>query len=359
LNPIAKYIQEKYTSDVDKLNAAFETIKTVKWNEYETIFSTNPNLSSAFNDKVGNSADINLMLVSLLKKLNILSYPVVMSTRDNGMLSYYPSLEKLNYVLAYAKIGDKVYVMDATEEYLPYNLLPERALNYQGRMITDKNPPIVDLTPKAKDNQKVIYNLSFNEDLSLKGTAEYSRFDYNALDFRQTYHEFSSQEEFIEDRENTYQGLIINNFSVENLDSLLLPVKDKYEVEIKNATTVVNDMVYLNPMLIHQLTENPFKLDIRKYPVDYGYMLERTYSITYTIPEGYEVVEIPKQAVVKLPENTASFMYSITRLNNVLTVTYRFNINKILFQPFEYYNLKELYNQIIKKHAEPIVLKKV
>jgi hypothetical protein len=359
LNAIAKSIEEKYTFEIDKLKAAYEAVKKVKWDETERLYTTTPNLSYAYNKLIGNSADINLMLVSLLKKLGINSYPVVMRTRANGMLNYFPSLFKLNYVIAYAKIRDQVYLLDATEEYLPSNLLPERALNSQGRLILGEAAVTIDLTPKARDTQKVIYNLNFTNDLNLKGTAEYSRTDYGALNFRNQYHEFSSEQEFLEDRENDYPGLAITDFILENLDSLDLPIRDKYEIEIKNAVTNIDDKVYLNPMLVHQLTENPFKIENRQYPVDYAYLQDYIISINYTLPEGYEVVELPKQAMLKLPENAASFMYNVTKMNNSIYVTYRFNINKITFLPLEYLNLKEFYNQIIKKHAEPIVLKKV
>jgi len=130
-------------------------------------------------------------------------------------------------------------------------------------------------------------------------------------------------------------------------------------MNIQNTTNVINDIVYLNPMFFHQINENPFILEDRKYPIDYGYLIERAFIINYTIPEGYEVIEYPEKIIVKLPNNDAYFAYNVTVMGNKISLTSRFNINKILFLPNEYTLLKEFYNQIIKKHAEPIVLKKI
>jgi hypothetical protein len=58
-----------------------------------------PDLETVLREGTGNSADINILLVNLLNKLAITSYPVILSTRDNGTLSpFYPSRSRLNYV---------------------------------------------------------------------------------------------------------------------------------------------------------------------------------------------------------------------------------------------------------------------
>jgi len=212
LNSIANDIEKKYTTDLTKLRAAFDTLKEVKWNEDLSLFSTYPSLITSFNKKIGNSADINLMLVSLLNKLNITSYPVIMSSRDNGLLGYYPSLEKLNYVIVYAKIGEQTYFLDATEELLPFYILPIRALNLQGRVVQESNSFSVEIIPEAKDKQLAIYDLNLNTDLNLTGTAEFTHYDYNAFDFRTHYKSFNNQEEYLENRENNYSGLRIEEF---------------------------------------------------------------------------------------------------------------------------------------------------
>ncbi len=84
------------------------------------------------------------MLISLLNEIGIEAEAVLLSTRDNGVL--HPAqimLSKFNYVICEARIGDETFLLDATDKYLPYNFLPERCLNGQGRRIS--------LLPKRND----------------------------------------------------------------------------------------------------------------------------------------------------------------------------------------------------------------
>jgi hypothetical protein len=68
LNDLAKKIEKTHSTPMERLIAAHEEIKkSVKWNERESVGSSNENLSSAFNKKIGNSGDINLMLIQYLK----------------------------------------------------------------------------------------------------------------------------------------------------------------------------------------------------------------------------------------------------------------------------------------------------
>nr|NQU94325.1 hypothetical protein [Bacteroidota bacterium] len=80
---------------------------------------------------------VNLILYQLLKKLDFEAFPVVISTRENGMLSpVYPSLNKLNHVIVYVKNNGNDYLLDATEDYMPYSLLPKKCLNWSGHIIS-------------------------------------------------------------------------------------------------------------------------------------------------------------------------------------------------------------------------------
>jgi len=107
------------------------------------------------------------------------------------------------------------------------------------------------------------------------------------------------------------------------------------------------------------MKENPFKVDQRKYPVDYALCEDKTYLYNFIIPDGYEIVELPESVIIKLPGKAIQATFNVTHLDNKITVFYRFNINKEIFVSTEYQVLKEFYNQLIKKHAEFIILKKI
>lgn len=359
LSKAKKEIEANYNTDLDKLKAAYEYIKQIQWNEYESVWTSTTSLGSAFKEGKANSADINLMLLQLLMKLDIQALPVVLSTRDNGMLHlFYPSFDKLNYVIVWAQIGEKEYLMDATENLLPVGLLPDRCLNQHGRLVTNKSGKWIDLKTDKKDKDVILYNLTISDDLKLNGKIDYCKYDYSAFHFRKEYQQYASEEEYLIDLENENQGMRVKEFQLIDLDSLDKPVKASLEVSIGNKIQEINDLLLINPFLFEQMTNNPFKLENRQFPVDFTYKREKYLISKITIPENYNISELPEPIHAKLPKNGASVLINFQGSGNTVTVTYRLKIDKPIFSPEEYEYLKSLYAAIIAKHAEPIVLKR-
>jgi hypothetical protein len=361
LNSVANEIESKYSTAFDKMKAAYEAVKVIKWNEEASVWATNTSLGAAYKDKIGNSADINLILVNLLNKLDITSHPIVLSTRSNGMLPFFnASMNRLNYVIAYAKIDQNVYILDATDQYAPYDLLPKRCLNGRGQILNKDLAMAIDIKTDKKDKNTLMYDLELSEDLNtIKGTFNSSRVEYGAYNFRRDYKDFNSREEYIEDYESTYPGIKINNCEILNLDSIYAPIVEKYDIEIRNQVNMMDNKLYIIPMLIHQMKENPFKPDERKYPIDYAYCRDSYYLIKIKIPAGYQVGALPLPLKMELPNKEGKVIYQVANQNNVLNVLYRYTLNKEVFGPDEYVLIKEFYNQIIKKQAEPIILNKI
>jgi hypothetical protein len=360
LNNLAKEIKELNLPDEKKIEAAFNAIKKLKWNENYSIFTSSSNLGYVYKNEVGNSADINLMLLQLLKKLDIVAYPVILSTRENGVLSpIYPSLTKLNHVIVYAKVNSKVFLLDATEKYIPYNLLPEKCLNWKGRIITRENSLLVDLKADKKDKEIIFYNLELKDDLSLEGVLCIKRIDYAAFNFRKSFKSYNSTDDYLTDFKKNKTGLKIIDANFENIDSLGFPVTDIYKIRITDQINQIDSEFYFYPLFYDQIKDNPFKASERRYPVDFAYQCEKNIIITITLPKDYDLVSLPKPLQMQMKDDAASFIYQILIQDNKINIKCKFSINKEIFLPNEYADLKEFYNQIIKKQAEPIILKKV
>jgi hypothetical protein len=357
---IAKSIKSKSLTLDETIKAAYEYTKQISWDNTSRFLSTSGNLNDTFKEGKGNSADINLALVQLLRKLGLDAGPVVLSTRTNGRLSeFHPSINKLNYVIAAVFTEKDTLLLDATEKNCPYYLLPLRALNGQGQYMDKKRTGWVSLQANKKDKQMVVFDLSIEDDLSLKGKLNYSKGDYAALDFRDNYQGFKSNDEYLTNFKEGKKGLNVVSHKIENLDSLYKMVKEEFEVVVNNAITEIDGELYITPLLYEQMKENPFKLSDRNYPIDFGYLRDKTVIVNYSFPQGYTVVNLPSNAFLQLPGNTATLSCKSTVTEGKITIIYKITINKSLFLPAEYADLREFYNQIVNKGAEPIVLKKI
>jgi hypothetical protein len=360
LNDLAKQLSNSHKNREDLLKTAYDTIRErIVWNDLVQLSSTDGNLSRVFKLKVGNSADVNLILYNLLKKLDFEVAPVALSTRDNGTISLtYPSLRQLNYVIVHVKIGEKEYLLDATEKYLPFNLLPLRCLNVQGRLIDKYDDIWIPISNNKKIKDLAVFDLVLENDLSMKGNVSCMWYDYSAYNFRKNYSKFNSQDEYMESYLKDMPGMTIGDMKIENLDSIYKPVTEKLTVEIKNQVTQTDNNLYITPLYFEDLKENPFKSEVRKYPIDFGIPIDKTVMLNLTLPDGYSPVSLPQAVSFKLPDNSGVFMYEVVIMDNKIRLTTKFDINKIVFTTDEYNDLKEFYNQVIKKKSEPIILKK-
>ncbi len=359
LNKYASKIKEKATNETEMAQMAVETIKLImEWNGSSRLFLSEANLSEVLYNKSGNSADINIMLIKLLQKLDIDLIPMVMSTRANGMLDpVKPSLNKLNYVMPYVQVdGTKFMLLDATDKNLPYNMLPPRCLNYFGRLLDDREVKKLSLIPDKKFSKRSFYDLELDENLILTGVISHSNKDYAAYRFRNNYDEFLGDKDYVENLMEKNNGLIITDYSIENIKDLEKPVVEKYETEIEDAIIVIDNQAYINMFLLEQIKENPFKIKDRKYPVDFTYQQTFSGVIRIKLPSNFSIAELPEPANMSLPENSVKFtmMYQFT--NNVLTLNYKLMINRVVFPESVYANIREFYTHIVSNQSKPVII---
>jgi hypothetical protein len=81
--------------------------------------------------------------------------------------------------------------------------------------------------------------------------------------------------------------------------------------------------------------------------------------MNFTIPEGYKIEELPKNKNMIVGNNDGKFLYTIGHVGDRIIANLRFTIEKPIFLPDEYQNLKEFFDRIVANEAEQIVLKKI
>jgi len=354
---VAKINAEAKTDD-EKMNMAFNFIKKhMKWNKYYNKY-VNKTLRNAFKEKKGNVADINLMLVLLLKKVGLDSDPVILSTRNNGLVfPSQPNMSKFNYVVAKVNLNEKEYLLDATEPLCPCKILPFRCINGQGRLISKAGSTWVNLSSAMPYRHITSSKLTLNDDGELIGEITDAHQGYAALRTRKHF-ETKTIDELITSLEENNQGLSLEEFEVINQDDIEKTLQTKSTVEITDKVEDAGDLIYLNPMLYEQTKKNPFTLEERKYPVDYGHAYYETYSIEISLPEGCSLESKPENIRMALPNKAGSYTYAIQIMNGKLMLMSQLRITKTMFGFNEYPNLKEFYKMIVAKQAEMIVLKR-
>lgn len=340
-----------------KISAVSNYVKeNIAWDGYKRRFTTKP-LRKVLEDKKGNSAEINLLLTSMLDKAGIVAKPVLISTRDHGFVREQIAISsQFNYVICLASFNDKLILLDATERLLPTGVLPERCLNGSGLVISGSSHEWVTLESTVKSRFISSFDLSLAEDGNLTGKLVVDRSGFDGLYSRKSF--FSkSEDEYVKDFVGSKPWEIASK-EITNVKDLNVPMKESYGLTISESVTVAGDMMYLNPIFLGRLQENPYKLEKREYPVDFASPFDRIYMCRITLPSTHTIEELPKPKVISLPGNTGKYTYNVTFNGNIINVISSLQVNKSIFTQEEYPNLREFYSQMLAKQAEQIVLKK-
>jgi hypothetical protein len=122
---------------------------------------------------------------------------------------------------------------------------------------------------------------------------------------------------------------------------------------------IINDKIYLSPLLFLTPNKNPFNQEEREYPVDFGYPFESKIYINIEIPQGYKIEYLPKNSKLSTGDNIGAFSYIIESSTNKIQLIITKTINKAIVSDDFYEVLKEFYQGMIDKQNEKIVLKKI
>lgn len=330
--------------------------KSMKWNGVYGKYSAG--IRKSYENKIGNSADINLLLTATLQEAGLDANPVVLSTRDYGrLLESYVLLSKFNYVITHVAIGDKEYLLDATDPLLAFTILPAHCLNGSGRLIAKQNPRWIPLQSSEKISRVVSAKLHLDPAGELKGTVDVSDGGYRALMVRKAL-QSEGKDKYVANIQKLKPSWQIARHTFTDVEETHKSLSARYELAISDHAQVAGNLIYLKPMLTEGEKENPFKLENRKFPVDFSAPMDETYVCTFTVPEGYQAEELPKGVILSLPDNGGKFTYMTAMNGNQIQVSSRITLKKPVFYAEEYNLLKEFYTQIVNKHAEQIVLKK-
>lgn len=344
---------------MDKVKAAFRYVaENIKWNGGSHLY-IDENLSKIFDRKTGSNVEINMLLVALLRRMHIVANPAIISTKANGEVNEaFPLLHKFNYTVAQAKVGGKDIIMDATERFSKPNMLPYRSLTNKVFVIEKDHGRLISYQSKEKklEMETIDYTITpESNEIKLKYNITYG--GYEAYEVRNFI--FSSGEEaekkFLKSSNPDWQ---IENISIENKDSIYEPLKITYDALVSNINQT-GDLLFFNPFFSRSYKENPFKPSTRIYPVDFGSLVDDIDLISVKIPSGYKVEELPKGGVFVLPNKAGKYTYVVETENDVVKIRSQLTIGKSFFAPSEYPNLRELYNLVIEKQAQQIVLKKI
>lgn len=346
------------TNVSEKIDLIFNFVKSkVKWNEY-IGYTTDNGVRKAYSEGSGNVADINLMLTAMLRFANINANPMLVSTRSNGV-PLFPATGGFNYVVSAVELPNDVIILDATDQFATPNVLPVRAINWQGRVIRETGDSAwIDLTPKETVKSNYSLNVKLNNDLSIEGKVRSQLTSFAAKNFRSKYQNYNEEERLM-DIEKDKGEIEISNYVISDMEVIDKPIMYVYDYSLNNGIEQIGDKVFLTPMLFFAPQENPFKQDQREYPIDFIYSFNEKYQVNVMIPDGYALESLPESTVAQFNGASGEFKYVSQENGKMLQFVISLDLGQSFILPTEYADFKQFYQLMIEKQNEKIVLKKI
>lgn len=361
------FFKEQLPTSITSISNELERAKAVyyfiqeqmAWNN-ETRILQDIRVKEAFEKKAGNSSEINLGLINALEAVGLDAKIMLIASRDKALpTKQYPVLTDFNYGIVFLKINNEKYLLDATDKYTPFGVLPFRNLNMEGRVLDFKKgsywEPIV---PIAKNMHYVNMQLSADGSGLFSGKVNEVSTGYITVDKRNEYNDFR-KDEIIKRKQSRNESLNITNLTMENEKDLEQPYKESYDISLHEQP--VGDKLFLYPFLMQTyFSENPFTTEKRLYPIDFGFPIMNNYLVSIDMKDQYEIVKVPANKILKLPENDGdlSVVYDVS--GSKVNIRLSIKLNNQSFAPEAYKSLQEFFAELIKIQSdEPIELKRI
>jgi len=342
--------------DYNKMIAIYNYVRAnMNWNNSEHIYSSQ-GVKTAWDKKSGSNAEINFILIDLLRDAGIKAFPLLVSTKDNGTVNtIYPFLDQFNCTMTCVLIGDHKYFLNAADKYNPSNLIPYDVLDNEGFIVDKEYGGWVTLSdPKDRWKNVVWYSAQITPDAEMEGKATIYSYGYSKNPRVKKWKEEKSSFEDYFTKDLT--GLKVKNIELKYEDVDTMPLQQKLDFTLPvNAS---GDFKYFTLNLFQGLEKNPFIADERKTDIDFNYPQSYTLIGKVDLPDDYEFDDLPKSIKMIMPDSSITLQRLIQRDNNEINFRITLDFERSVYSANSYPDFQEFYKKLFTTLNEQIVIKK-
>jgi transglutaminase-like putative cysteine protease len=358
IRSVVNEITDGLDSDYEKAKAIYNFVASdIKWDGRFRVIATD-RLTNILDNKTGTSADKSLLLINMLRTAGFESHPVVISTRDNGKVDWtFASVNAFNHVLTLVNLNDVLYMLDPLDDIIPFGVLSPSSLNQSGLLIEDGQAKVIDIVPQINSSSQTSVLTEINEKGGIKSEINIRFGGYEAIIQRKSA-EGDGEDLYLERTILEYlpDSRIVSS-DILKLDNPDEPFAVQVTFENDRYASMAGDMIYINPFLFDRITENPFTNPTRAFPVEFNFGIQKRHVTTISVPETFEIVEVPEYRIHQFSDNTTFRLIGQIVNNDIqLLMTMTFGDNEI---GSEYYDeLRSYYSALANVFNEQIVLKR-
>ena len=279
----------------------------------------------------GTNADVNLLLIQTLRAVGLQAYPVVLRTRNEGLIPYnFPSIIKLSsFIVAITLSSGAIHYVDASSANGYLDVLPEPLLVERARVLKKgKKSQWVNLQQLKKSETITSIEATLTADGKVSGTQTTLYKGLAAQRYRQQ------------------QGL--NDFAPE--------VEEKHEISYQG--TVSDGKISIPAFADSSLKEQPFPEVTRLTPVEYPCASTKQVVVSFALPEGYTFAGKPQSTIIVTTDKSLDGRFVTQATDHRMNVRYQFSVNKPAVSEKLYADVRNLYDMLLHALNTPLEFSK-
>ena len=318
---------------------------SAQYNEMSSVFVDGP-LGHVLEGEPANQAEINMVLLTMLRGAGVDANPLYISGREFGRIDKeFPSLYQFNRMLVVSTIDNKKYFMDASFPHSLPNLIPIESYNEQGMILTENDYEWTDISPeKSLFNFDITIDADLTEQGNLIGRIEAVTTGYPSLRIRRGLAGSRSEAEIIaETFFDVYPEIEIAEHSITVDESNKDNVRLEAAFEIPQYAITFSEGIEFRPMIVGYLFDNPFESTERRAPITLDAPENLTINYRINLPDGFELDVSGETRSTDL--QGAQLFEEYLSLSDQLEYSFEIDISRKEFPVDVYSQLRRMYER--------------
>lgn len=276
---------------------------------------------------------------------------------EPDIMKDFPSNQFNHAILCIPTNNDTIW-LECTSPIAPFGYLGDFTGNKHALLITESGGKIVKTTNYSKENN--LQKRTAIVDIKENGQTDANiKTKYSGLQFENISYYLNKSKE--DQKKSLLKNLDLNDYTIKNFafyknKQQKIEAIDSISVLLKSYTSISGSRIFFNLNMLNKKDYVPVKLGNRISPVRFSYPYTDIDSIEYNIPESYLIEYLPEDFSI----NNQFGDYSVKYISNDSKVTFvrKLSMNKDIFLPESYNDLRIFFEEISKHDKSKCVLKK-
>lgn len=354
----AKIFYEYIVKNISYLNVAFMQDNYIPQKASRTLST-----------RMGDCKDVSTLFTAMCREVGIDANVVLVLSRDNAVNSTVLPAIAFNHAIAELNIEGKRYFLELTSNQLPFGTAFESVLNAPmlsiRKPLSNKTDVLERVDMSTQTPNRVIRDVKVKFDNN-NFNVDFSSVNYgNRSAYLRYYNADIGQEERTKNMNESVAAdyrvkTTISDLQFKNLDNLQDHVEYSYKLVAENMIQDIAGMQMFKLIWTDNLGAlEEIAVEDRKYPfLNWGYQSggESKETITVTIPEGKNLVEIPQDVNLECESVKYSLKFD-TSQKGVFKVTRELTPKKDIVSVEEYADFTKFLREVSRSDEKQYVIK--